>query len=466
MNKWEEDLRSKLASYKPEPPVGMWKKLEGRLSAQVDTKASPAPERKRTKRTRRLLFVLSPIAAAACLILALQPLRQSHAPGSQSDPHFALEGRTNPSRHQSLSSKTDAEGIATHEDRTLAQAAYSMKKEVAPATNEEMSKVEGLASIDNKGENPSQAVAAFRMRNGAATKGDSISTATASDNSDGAVVYVAKASSNRSQAVPTPHSGKDRGGMSFALSLQGSPTADNFTAGSYVGLLSASPVMGSPQAGKGEAGIEVGKPGDGKPAPDEGGVAKPGDAYTSVLLNNLRNEVATETHHRLPLTFAVTVAYPLAKGFSLDASLVYTHASSDFRSGSPTDYYFTKQKLDYFGPALHIGWNFLHTRPVTAYLRAGMTLQGCVSGNQRTNYVVSDRPVTDEVEVGVGKGLWQASADAAVGVQLNLIPSLGIYVEPGVSRYIDDRSSLSTYAHDHPTAFSLKAGLRFTLPKK
>lgn len=466
MNKLEEILRSKLASYRPEPPVGMWEKLDGRLSEQVDTKASPAVERKRTKRTRRLLFVLSPIAAAACLILALLPLRKSHAPGAQSDSHFALEGRTKPSRHQSVASKTDAEGITTHEDRTLAQAAPSMRNEMAQATNEEISKVEELASIDNKGDNPGQAITAFRMRNGAATKGDSIPTATASDNSDGAVVYVAKARSNRPQALPTSHGRKDRGGVSFALSLQGSPTADNFTAGSYVGLLSAAPVMGSPQASKGESGIEVGKPGDGKPAPDEGGVTKPGDAYTSVLLNNLRNEVATETHHRLPLTFAVTVAYPLAKGFSLDASLVYTHASSDFRSGSQTDYYYTKQKLDYLGPALHIGWNFLDTRPVTAYLRSGMTLQGCVSGNQRTNYVVSGRPATDEVEVGVGKGLWQASADAAVGLQLNLIPSLGIYVEPGVSRYVDDRSSLSTYAHDHPTAFSLKAGLRFTLPKK
>ena len=466
MNKWEEDLRSKLSSYNPQPPAGMWEKLEGGLSKEQQAGTSPSDRLKRAKLTRRLLYVLSPVAAAACLVLALLPLHHSQGNVEREGKQSLLGAGMNSQGWQSVSADAELGSPATHENVALAQAVPLVQEETAATRGVENDNIDGGENSNGEEKNSRHAIATYNLDIDTRTGKDSVTTASARNNRDGAVMYVAKARSRKGESAPTPHHGKSSSGLSFALSLQGSPNAENFMAGSYVGTLSASPVVSRPQAGGSESAIEVGKPGVENPSPDDGGIAKPGDAYTSVLLNNLRNDVSTVTRHRLPLTFAVTVAYPFAKNFSVDASLVYTHASSDFRSGSVSDYYATKQKLDYFGPALHLGWTFLETHPFTAYLRAGMTLQGCVSGNQKTDYVVSGRSSADEISVGIGKGLWQASADASLGMQFNIIPSLGIYVEPGVSRYIDDGSSLSTYAHDHPTAFSLKAGLRFTLPKK
>lgn len=466
MNKWEEDLRSKLSSYNPQPPAGMWEKLEVGLSKKQQAEASPSDRPKRKRLTRRLLYVLSPIAAAACLVLALLPLRHGQGYVEREGKPSLLGAGTKSQGRQSASANTEAGSPVPHEDKALAQVVPVLRKGMVAAKDVEKENGDEVESSRGGNHISRQAIATYNLEVDPKAENDSVATASARRNSGEAMMYVAKAKSGRAVSAPASRHEKSSSGLSFALSLQGSPSEEDFMAGSYVGTLSASPVMSRPQAGGSGSAIEVGKPGVEKPSPDDGGIAKPGDAYTSVLLNNLRNDVSTETRHRLPLTFAVTVAYPFAKNFSVDASLVYTHASSDFRSGSVSDYYATKQKLDYFGPALHLGWTFLETRPLTAYLRAGMTLQGCVSGSQRTDYVVSGRSSADETSVGIGKGLWQASADASFGVQFNILPSLGIYVEPGVSRYIDDGSSLSTYAHDHPTAFSLKAGLRFTLPKK
>lgn len=466
MNKWEEDLRSKLSSYSPEPPAGVWKKMEGELSKPQKAEVSSADEPKRSKRVRRLLFVLSPVAAAACLVLALLPLRQAQGPVASKELPSAFADGEKLNNSKPVASETDVADIEQQENMALAQSVPNRTRLKANASVSNRVDYEDARGGGREETNAPMAVASFMASGVDSAEGNGDSTVNALRKNEDAVMYIAKSNSSSDIPVSVTHREHNDKRLSFAFSMQGSPTADELLAGSYSNTLSATSTMNSSNVGKGESAVEVSKPGEEMPMPDDGGITKPGDAYTSVLLNNLRNEVATETRHRLPLSFALTVAYPLSKKISFDASLVYTHASSDFRSGSESDFYFTKQKLDYLGPALHLGWSFLDTRPVTAYVRAGMTLQGCISGNQKTNYVVSGRTSSDEVEVGVGKGLWQASADASVGVQFNIIPSLGIYVEPGVSRYVDDGSSLSTYAHEHQTAFSLKAGLRFTLPRK
>ena len=57
---------------------------------------------------------------------------------------------------------------------------------------------------------------------------------------------------------------------------------------------------------------------------------------------------------------------------------------------------------------------------------------------------------------------WQFSVLGAVGAQYNLSRRVGVYVEPGVSYYFDDGSSLATLRKEHPCGFTLQAGLRLT----
>ena len=58
---------------------------------------------------------------------------------------------------------------------------------------------------------------------------------------------------------------------------------------------------------------------------------------------------------------------------------------------------------------------------------------------------------------------FQWSANAAAGIQLNPLPNIGIFAEPGVSYYFNDGTSLSTIYKDHPCNFNLNVGLRFTI---
>ena len=48
-------------------------------------------------------------------------------------------------------------------------------------------------------------------------------------------------------------------------------------------------------------------------------------------------------------------------------------------------------------------------------------------------------------------------------MQYDMVKNIGIFAEPGLSYYFDDRSSLSTIYKDKPLNFSFSFGLRCTL---
>ena len=62
----------------------------------------------------------------------------------------------------------------------------------------------------------------------------------------------------------------------------------------------------------------------------------------------------------------------------------------------------------------------------------------------------------------------QFSVQGALGIEYDVIPQLGIYVEPGVKHYFDNGSSVKTFFKDKPNSFNLQIGLRLNLgrPKK
>ena len=55
------------------------------------------------------------------------------------------------------------------------------------------------------------------------------------------------------------------------------------------------------------------------------------------------------------------------------------------------------------------------------------------------------------------------SVNASVGVQLNVLDNIGIYAEPGISYYFDDRSLLQTIYKEKPLNFNITVGMRYTL---
>ena len=57
----------------------------------------------------------------------------------------------------------------------------------------------------------------------------------------------------------------------------------------------------------------------------------------------------------------------------------------------------------------------------------------------------------------------QWSAQAAAGVEYDITPSLGLYLEPGVTHHFDNHSSVENIYKDKPWNFSLNFGFRINL---
>ena len=159
-----------------------------------------------------------------------------------------------------------------------------------------------------------------------------------------------------------------------------------------------------------------------------------------------RERVLTSADHHQPVSAGFSVRKELGKGFSVETGLTYTFLASDLHYEGDSEA--VSQKLHYLGVPLRANWNFVDTRLFTLYLSAGGAVEKCVYGKQ-DGEALSQRP-------------WQFSVLGAVGAQYNLSRRVGVYVEPGVSYYFDDGSSLATLRKDHPCGFTLQAGLRLT----
>lgn len=180
------------------------------------------------------------------------------------------------------------------------------------------------------------------------------------------------------------------------------------------------------------------------------GVVKIPDGQTVVFKDGVpylqKTKEVMDIEHRQPVSFGLSVRKELKKGFSVETGVTYTLLSSDVKLGSNN--VANDQKLHYVGIPLRANWNFLNNKLVTLYVAAGGAVEKCVyaelAGEKKTV-----KPL-------------QFSLTGAVGAQINATKRLGVYVEPGVSYFFDDGSTMQTIRKDTPCNFNLQAGVRFT----
>ena len=55
----------------------------------------------------------------------------------------------------------------------------------------------------------------------------------------------------------------------------------------------------------------------------------------------------------------------------------------------------------------------------------------------------------------------QWSMSLGLGIQYDLTPHLGIYMEPSLQYFFDDGSNLKSYRTEHPLSITLPLGIRF-----
>ena len=179
---------------------------------------------------------------------------------------------------------------------------------------------------------------------------------------------------------------------------------------------------------------------------------------------NQGKSVKTEYKHRLPVRVGFNVAYRLTDRLSVESGVSYTRLSSDMKDGTKDNYSSGSQKLDYIGVPLNVKYRAFGYRRLSVYATAGLLTEKCVSGKTTHEYVISGEKKKHEAEDVAAKP-WQLSVNAALGAQFDVLRNVGVYVEPGVSYYFDDRSTLSTIYKEKPLNFNLNLGVRYTIGK-
>jgi hypothetical protein len=151
-------------------------------------------------------------------------------------------------------------------------------------------------------------------------------------------------------------------------------------------------------------------------------------------------QIEQRVHHQLPVRFGFSLRYQLNNRWSVESGLSYTHLSSEITTIEDKVTSVTKQRLNYIGIPLNIGYELWQKRHFGLYVMAGGMIEKCLDANP-----------------------WQLSVNGGVGAEYKVTNSFGFYVEPSLGYYFNDGSDIPTIYKDRPLNFNLSIGLRFHL---
>lgn len=437
---WKEDIHDRLGNFETEAPDGLWEAIHQRM-AQTE----PAQAEK-----RQTPFVLQPAlrrtacAAAACLALVA---------GYQ---YFADGGK------ETVSGVKVAQGRVAD----ISTNRYVAKNAVAPAATVYAQTQNSPAVLQPNGrvEQTADAIAQPTKNDESAQISTSqhLNTSTSQPHNPSTPQHPNTSTSQHlNPSTSQPHNPSTSQPLNPSTSLLAYTPADN-SRGRHEGAArwtlstSAMTGMGASSVTNSTATyVEAVGPDD---------VIWADNPQLGIGIFNQGKSVKTEYKHRLPVRVGLNVAYRLTDRLSVESGVSYTRLSSDMKDGTKDNYSSGSQKLDYIGVPLNVKYRAFGYRRLSVYASAGLLTEKCVSGKTTHKYVISGEKKKHEAEDVAAKP-WQLSVNAALGAQFDVLRNVGVYVEPGVSYYFDDRSPLSTIYKEKPLNFNLNLGVRYTIGK-
>ncbi len=183
-----------------------------------------------------------------------------------------------------------------------------------------------------------------------------------------------------------------------------------------------------------------------------------------ILVFNQGKDIETDIKHRLPIRAGISFTYNLNERFGIETGLSYTNLISDVKEGSESHYYTGEQKLHYIGIPLNLKYRVLSWKRFDLYASAGALAEKCVSAKLDKEFILDHQKKGSE-STNLSEKPMQWSANASLGVQCNLVNSMSIFVEPGISYYFNDGTNIQTIYKEKPLNFNLNLGIRFTFGK-
>ena len=181
-----------------------------------------------------------------------------------------------------------------------------------------------------------------------------------------------------------------------------------------------------------------------------------------IAANNAQiNGGSMEAHyeHQLPLSIQLTLSRQLGKQFSVETGLSYTLLQSTSTTGSSAAYIQEQQRLHYLGIPLRMGWQWYSHKQLSFYTSSGVMLEMPIHSTLNVNHVVNDVNTyskRDKLSVPL-----QWSTSVGVGIQYDITPHIGFYLEPSLQYFFNDGSSIKSYRTEHRFSITLPLGIRF-----
>ncbi len=431
---WTKRLRQRIAEHRETPPEGLFSDIQEEMSRRGLAMPNDVRAKSQGHRTKWVVpvSVCTSVAAAAAIVAGIFLFGDN----KDASPAKQIQALT---ERQTITEKTDAQDVETTGGNVQAKTGVvPMKRLVAAA--------ETIAPQTASAENIAEkASAENNMPKLAAQNGNSADTKANSADNVGKTTKKYGTSPNGGRIL-----GNDDDFSELRSRKQYGGNAGTLSVGAYYGGTTAH--SGSTQ------GVMLASA---NPFGDYSADMKGDGSETSVMGTA---SLKTKSHHKLPVKVGVSVRYHITPKLSVQTGVDYSYLSSDFDfSDGNNDISTAHQALHYIGVPLKAAYSVVQKKKVNLYVVAGGEVEKLVKGKCTTTYLY-DKKQPDLTEK-VSENRPQFSASAAAGVEYNFTDNAGVYVEPGISYYIDNGSDVDNIYKKRPVNFSLSLGLRINFNK-
>jgi hypothetical protein len=162
-----------------------------------------------------------------------------------------------------------------------------------------------------------------------------------------------------------------------------------------------------------------------------------------------------DIEYAVPITGSILLRKQITKSLALETGLSYTFLSSKEERTTGKGPGRNNINLHYLGIPVKAVYTFYDNKSLSLYCATGIMAEKCIYGKIKT----TDYTQSQTANLSIPELQWSVSG--SIGINYHIRKSWGIFAEPGIGYYFDDKSNVMTIRKDKPFNFNLQGGLRF-----
>lgn len=158
----------------------------------------------------------------------------------------------------------------------------------------------------------------------------------------------------------------------------------------------------------------------------------------------IRDKVISSDDHT-SFSIGVSLSKSLTDKLSVVTGLIYTNLTSEVEMLLLG---YQDQSLNYLGVQIGLRYDLVELGNWSIYGTGGTTIERCISAKR------------GDEKLSISK--WQFSVNGGAGCHYRIGKHWGIFAEPGIRYYFDDKSGVPSIRTEHRCSFNMMVGVRFS----